>query len=66
MLLLVQLQTTYCASESPLYSWWEAPSRRRLSLCQCKLWSRNTLTKLFEEAGFNDIQFRGVGRLPSL
>lgn len=29
-----------------------------------KLWSRTTLTKLLEEAGFTDVQFRGAGRLP--
>ncbi len=31
-----------------------------------KLWSRVTLTKLLKEAGFQNIQFRGAGRLPFL
>ena len=31
-----------------------------------KLWSRRTLTRLLEEAGFENIQFRGAGRLPFL
>lgn len=29
-----------------------------------KLWSRNTLSRLLMEAGFDNLQFRGVGRLP--
>jgi SAM-dependent methyltransferase len=28
-----------------------------------KLWSRRTLTKLLMDAGFRDLQFRGVGRI---
>ncbi|MDZ4401078.1 class I SAM-dependent methyltransferase [Prosthecobacter sp.] len=31
-----------------------------------KLWSRVTLSRLLEEAGFQNIQFRGAGRLPFL
>ncbi|HEV8378787.1 MAG TPA: class I SAM-dependent methyltransferase [Tepidisphaeraceae bacterium] len=31
-----------------------------------KLWSRNTLSVLLKEAGFENIQFRGAGRLPYL
>jgi 2-polyprenyl-6-hydroxyphenyl methylase/3-demethylubiquinone-9 3-methyltransferase len=31
-----------------------------------KLWSRNTLTELLEETGFENVQFRGAGRLPYL
>lgn len=31
-----------------------------------KLWSRQTLTRLLAEAGFEDVLFRGVGRLPWL
>jgi 2-polyprenyl-6-hydroxyphenyl methylase/3-demethylubiquinone-9 3-methyltransferase len=31
-----------------------------------KLFSRNTLFRILEEAGFRDIRFRGVGRLPFL
>jgi len=31
-----------------------------------KFWSRKTLTRLLEEAGFRDIQFRRVGRIPPL
>jgi len=31
-----------------------------------KFWSRKTLTKLLTEVGFNNIQFRGAGRLPYL
>ncbi|HUP04959.1 MAG TPA: class I SAM-dependent methyltransferase [Bryobacteraceae bacterium] len=31
-----------------------------------KFWSRRTLTRLLEEAGFQVTQFRGVGRLPYL
>jgi len=31
-----------------------------------KLWSRRTLTKLLQETGFNNVQFRGAGRLPYL
>jgi 2-polyprenyl-6-hydroxyphenyl methylase/3-demethylubiquinone-9 3-methyltransferase len=31
-----------------------------------KLWSRKTLSQLFCEAGFRDLQFRGAGRLPFL
>lgn len=31
-----------------------------------KLWSRRTLTRLLEETGFQQIQFRGVGRFPGL
>lgn len=29
-----------------------------------KLWSRKTLTRLLAEAGFVNLRFRGVGRLP--
>jgi 2-polyprenyl-3-methyl-5-hydroxy-6-metoxy-1,4-benzoquinol methylase len=31
-----------------------------------KLWSRKTLSRLLEEAGFQNLQFQGVGRLPGL
>ena len=31
-----------------------------------KLWSRRKLTALLEEAGFIDLSFRGVGRVPGL
>jgi len=31
-----------------------------------KLWSRRTLSALFWEAGFRNIQFRGIGRAPFL
>ncbi|MFH5805521.1 class I SAM-dependent methyltransferase [Alienimonas sp. DA493] len=31
-----------------------------------KFWSRRTLTTLLTDAGFEDIQFRGAGRLPYL
>lgn len=31
-----------------------------------KLWSRKTLSRLLREAGFEDLLFRGVGRLPGL
>ncbi|MBA3832899.1 MAG: class I SAM-dependent methyltransferase [Chthoniobacterales bacterium] len=31
-----------------------------------KLWSRRTLTQLLEEAGFNNVEIKGVGRLPGL
>ena len=31
-----------------------------------KLWSRKTLSMLLAEAGFQNLQFRGVGRLPGL
>lgn len=31
-----------------------------------KLWDRATLSQLFEEAGFINLQFRGAGRLPYL
>lgn len=31
-----------------------------------KLWDRPTLSELFKEAGFNDLRFRGAGRLPYL
>ncbi len=31
-----------------------------------KLFSRRTLTRLFQETGFTDIQFTGIGRLPLL
>lgn len=31
-----------------------------------KLWSRATLSKLLTEAGFKNLEFRGVGRLPFL
>ena len=31
-----------------------------------KLFSRRSLGRLFEEAGFRDIAFRGIGRLPYL
>ena len=31
-----------------------------------KFWSRKTLTRLLMEVGFNNIQFRGAGRLPYL
>jgi 2-polyprenyl-3-methyl-5-hydroxy-6-metoxy-1,4-benzoquinol methylase len=31
-----------------------------------KLWSRRTLAQLLAETGFNNIQFRGAGRLPWL
>lgn len=31
-----------------------------------KLWSRRTISRLLEEAGFRNIQFRGAGRLPWL
>ena len=31
-----------------------------------KLWSRRTLTALLQEAGFVNLQFRGVGRAPGL
>jgi 2-polyprenyl-6-hydroxyphenyl methylase/3-demethylubiquinone-9 3-methyltransferase len=31
-----------------------------------KFWSMKTLTTLLEEAGFNDIRFRRVGRIPAL
>jgi 2-polyprenyl-3-methyl-5-hydroxy-6-metoxy-1,4-benzoquinol methylase len=31
-----------------------------------KLWSRNTLTRVLQEAGFRNMQFRGIGRLPWL
>jgi 2-polyprenyl-3-methyl-5-hydroxy-6-metoxy-1,4-benzoquinol methylase len=31
-----------------------------------KLWSRKSLTRLLEERGFHNVQFRGAGRLPWL
>ncbi len=31
-----------------------------------KFWSMNTLTILLEEAGFRDIRFERVGRIPPL
>lgn len=31
-----------------------------------KFWSRNTLGRLFESAGFETVEFHGVGRLPYL
>lgn len=31
-----------------------------------KFWSRRTMTTLLEEAGFRNVQFRGVGRFPYL
>ena len=31
-----------------------------------KFWSRRTLTRLLAEAGFEDVRFRGAGRLPYL
>lgn len=31
-----------------------------------KFWSRHTLTRLLEESGFRNVQFRGVGRFPYL
>jgi 2-polyprenyl-3-methyl-5-hydroxy-6-metoxy-1,4-benzoquinol methylase len=31
-----------------------------------KLWSRNTLSRLLQEAGFRNLQFQGVGRVPGL
>ena len=31
-----------------------------------KLWSRETLSQLFMQTGYQSIQFRGVGRLPYL
>jgi len=31
-----------------------------------KLWSRQTLSRLLSETGFDDLQFRGVGRVPGL
>ncbi len=31
-----------------------------------KLWSRNTLSRLLKEAGFQQLQFRGAGRWPGL
>lgn len=43
--------------------------RPRLSLRDdghIKLWSRRTLSHLLAETGFQNIQFRGAGRLPFL
>lgn len=31
-----------------------------------KFWSEHTIRKLFEEAGFRNVQFKGVGRFPLL
>jgi hypothetical protein len=31
-----------------------------------KLWSKRTLGRLLTEAGFRNLEFRGVGRIPGL
>lgn len=49
-----------------LFGKWDAHANPLWDGGHIKLWSRVTLTKLLEEAGFQNIQFRGAGRLPFL
>jgi 2-polyprenyl-6-hydroxyphenyl methylase/3-demethylubiquinone-9 3-methyltransferase len=45
---------------------WDAHANPLWDGGHIKLWSRNTLGRLLAEAGFQNIQFRGVGRFPWL
>jgi len=45
---------------------WDAHANPLWDGGHIKLWSRRTLTRLLTETGFQNIQFRGAGRLPFL
>ena len=45
---------------------WDAHANPLWDGGHIKLWSRQTLTRLLSDAGFVNLQFRGVGRLPYL
>jgi 2-polyprenyl-6-hydroxyphenyl methylase/3-demethylubiquinone-9 3-methyltransferase len=45
---------------------WDAHANPLWDGGHIKLWSRNTLGVLLQEAGFKDMQFRGAGRIPFL
>lgn len=45
---------------------WDAHANPLWDGGHIKLWSRRTLTHLLTEAGFVNLQFRGVGRFPGL
>ncbi len=49
-----------------LFGKWDSHANPLWDGGHIKLWSRVTLTRLLEEAGFQNIQFRGAGRLPFL
>ena len=45
---------------------WDAHANPLWDGGHIKLWSRRTLSQLLIEAGFQDLRFRGAGRLPGL
>ncbi len=45
---------------------WDAHANPLWDGGHIKLWSRRTISTLLEEAGFKDLKFRGVGRMPLL
>ena len=49
-----------------LFGKWDSHANPLWDGGHIKLWSRVTLTRLLEEAGFQNIEFRGAGRLPFL
>jgi 2-polyprenyl-6-hydroxyphenyl methylase/3-demethylubiquinone-9 3-methyltransferase len=45
---------------------WDAHANPLWDGGHIKLWSRSTLSQLLEETGFNELRFRGAGRVPGL